>query len=147
VSIWIGESLTTSIPEPNRLYVCACVDRHFLYESTELPRITILRLFEGLVTKLLSEKGFRETIGKEETSNGSLKHRNVYDDRIHLEAFQECFRTLPLHFPLLCTIQRMLSRSTNQSYHNGSHSTISSCSSCGRITSSKTTITTTSSSS
>jgi hypothetical protein len=96
--------MTNIIPAPNRIYVCGYMDKHFAYESTTLPRLDVLRLFGGLVSKLLGEKGLRETIGKEETTtasfaSGQWKQRNVYDDRIHLEAFGECFKTLPLHLP------------------------------------------------
>ncbi len=96
------ETLRTNIiPSPNRIYVCGYMDKHFAYESTALPRLEVLRLFGGLVSKLLGDKGLRETIGKEETTtaSGQWKQRNVYDDRIHLEAFGECFKTLPLHLP------------------------------------------------
>jgi hypothetical protein len=87
---------TNIIPAPNRIYVCGYIDTHFDYSSTELPRLRVLCLFGGLVSRLLGEKGLRETIGSEETS-GPWKKRNVYDDRVHLESFHECLATLSAH--------------------------------------------------
>lgn len=81
--------IEAEIPAPHKLYVCGYVDARFDYNSTELPRSYVLRAFGALVTQALVSNNLRDTIGSEETSYG---RRNVYDSRIHMQHFDDCYK-------------------------------------------------------
>ena len=74
---------TQIIPAPHRLYIGAYVDKHFDYSTTKLPRDEVLKAFGSLVTQAINEKGMRATLGHD-------GQRNIYDDRIHLDFFDDC---------------------------------------------------------
>ena len=85
----------SAIPESNRLYVCGFVDQHFNIEKDfpQLLRLEVLGIFGSLVCQSLGEQGLRHTVAKEPRGDGSF--RNVYDNQIHLQTFEECRALLP----------------------------------------------------
>lgn len=76
----LAASLTTTSTTPR------------LHDSTTpLSRLEVCKIFGGLVSFVLGQKGLRNTVAREETEYG---YRNVYDNRVHRETFEECLQTL-----------------------------------------------------
>jgi hypothetical protein len=107
----------SAIPEINRLYVCGFVDQCFDIERDfpQLPRLEVLGIFGSLVCKSLGQQGLRNTVAKEPRGDGG--YRNVYDNRIHFQTFEECRALLPEAVMREAAIRRS-SRSLAQSSHD-----------------------------
>jgi hypothetical protein len=88
----ISELQQHSIPPTNRLYICGYLDERVDYDQFSIDRLAVLKIFGSLVCEKLGAEGIRDTVATEPTDYG---HRNVYDNRKHLSAFEHCLPLLP----------------------------------------------------
>ncbi|NDC39259.1 MAG: hypothetical protein EBZ48_14640 [Proteobacteria bacterium] len=87
-----------AIPEQEREFICGYVDRRCEEESVTFaaPRQEVLMAFGSLVSEDLNRRGLRHTIAQEKMPNGQI--RNVYDRRVHLDAFAASWPKLKAMF-------------------------------------------------
>jgi hypothetical protein len=87
-----------AIPEQEREFICGYVDRRCEEESVVFtaPRQEVLMAFGSLVSEDLNRRGLRHTIAQEKMPNGQI--RNVYDRRVHLDAFAASWPKLKAMF-------------------------------------------------